>query len=561
MSTDRRQPSDRSSGSLAKPADEKPLISISDLRIAFRRRNSLNEVVHGIDLDIGRHETLALVGESGSGKTVTAASILRLLPAINVHYPSGRILFNAPTETGRSAGSPIDLLAAPEAQLLSVRGNDIGMVFQEPMSSLNPLHTIEKQIAETLFIHRGMGLEKSRPIALQWLQKVGIRSPEERLKAYPHQLSGGERQRVMIAMALINEPRLLIADEPTTSLDVTIQAQILELIAQLQSELQMAVLFITHDLSIVKRIADRVAVMQDGRIVETDESRRIFTNPRHEYTRTLINAELDAAPPKPEKELEPLIKINDLKVWFPIQRGFFRITKGHIKAVDGLNLEIKRGQSLGVVGESGSGKTTLGKALLRLEKSEGSILFRDTPVNELSEKQLRPLRKSLQVIFQDPYGSLSPRMSVEQIIGEGLDLHKIVPKEEREDRIISAMEEVGLDPGTRFRYPNEFSGGQRQRVALARALVLKPDFIVLDEPTSSLDRSIQFQVVDLLRKLQIRHGLTYMFISHDLKVVKSLCHEIVIMRAGKIVERGPAEDIFTNPQHEYTRELLKTAFN
>src|SRR6056297_1258258 len=529
-----------------------PLLSIRDLRVAFRRGSDLNQVVHGVDLDIGANETVALVGESGSGKTVTASSILRLLPSDNAEYPSGSIYLHAEPKS--------DLLSVPEQQLLNIRGNEIGMIFQEPMSSLNPLHTIEKQIAETLYIHQGLSLEKARPIALKWLERVGIHSPEERLKAYPHQLSGGERQRVMIAMALINEPRLLIADEPTTSLDVTIQAQILELIAQLQRELHMAVLFITHDLSIVKRIADRVAVMQDGRIVETADTSSIFHRPKHEYTRCLIEAELSSAPPKSETQRDTLIRINNLKVWFPIQRGFFRITKGHIKAVDGVNLELKRGQSLGVVGESGSGKTTLGKALLRLEKSEGTILFGSTAVNELSEKQLRPLRRSMQVIFQDPYGSLSPRMSVEQIIGEGLDLHKIVTKNEREGRIISAMEEVGLDPETRFRYPNEFSGGQRQRVALARAIVLKPDFIVLDEPTSSLDRSIQFQVVELLRNLQQRHGLTYLFISHDLKVVKSLCHELVIMRAGKIVEQGPAADIFTAPQHAYTQELLKTAF-
>jgi len=546
--------------SSSKPAPL-PLVSIRDLRIAFRRGNTHNEVVHGVSLDIGRHETVALVGESGSGKTVTAASILQLLPPENVHYPGGQIFFHgAENRVESKRGEHIDLLSVPEQELLSIRGNHIGMVFQEPMSSLNPLHTIEKQIAETLYIHRGIGLEQARPIALQWLQRVGIRSPEERLKAYPHQLSGGERQRVMIAMALINEPRLLIADEPTTSLDVTIQAQILELIAHLQKELQMAVLFITHDLSIVKQIADRVAVMQDGRIVETADTPSIFTKPAHRYTKALINAELDSAPPPPRGEEETLLKIDDLKVWFPIQRGFFRVTKGHIKAVDGIALEVKRGQSLGVVGESGSGKTTLGKALLRLEKSNGSILFGNTRLHELSDKAMRPLRRSLQVIFQDPYGSLSPRMSVEQIIGEGLDLHKIAPKGEREGRIIAAMEEVGLDPHTRNRYPNEFSGGQRQRVALARALVLKPDFIVLDEPTSSLDRSIQFQVVELLRTLQDRHGLTYLFISHDLKVVKSLCHEIVIMKAGKIVEQGPAADIFTAPQHEYTRELLKTAF-
>ncbi len=529
-----------------------PLLSIRDLRVAFRRGSNLNQVVHGVDLDIGAHETVALVGESGSGKTVTASSILRLLPSGNVEYPSGSIYLESDPK--------IDLLSVPEQQLLTIRGNEIGMIFQEPMSSLNPLHTVEKQIAETLYIHQGLSLEKARPIALQWLERVGIHAPQERLKAFPHQLSGGERQRVMITMALINQPRLLIADEPTTSLDVTIQAQILELIAQLQREMQLAVLFITHDLSIVKQIADRVAVMQDGHIVETADKLRLFSEPAHAYTRALINAELDTAPLPAEGAQKPLIRIDDLKVWFPIQRGFFRVTKGHIKAVDGITLEVKRGQSLGVVGESGSGKTTLGKALLRLEQSSGSILFGDRPINELSEKQMRPLRRSLQIIFQDPYGSLSPRMSVEQIIGEGLDLHKIVEKHKREASIIAAMEEVGLDPDTRFRYPNEFSGGQRQRVALARALVLKPDFIVLDEPTSSLDRSIQFQVVDLLRTLQQRHGLTYLFISHDLKVVKSLCHDLVIMRAGKIVEQGPAADIFTAPQHEYTQELLKTAF-
>src|SRR6056297_817109 len=530
-----------------------PLLSIRNLRVAFRRGSILNEVVHGVDLDIGANETVALVGESGSGKTVTASSILRLLPSGNVQYPSGNIYLHSDPK--------IDLLSVPEQQLLNIRGNEIGMIFQEPMRSLNPLHTIEKQIAETLYIHQGLSLEKARRIALQWLERVGIHAPQERLKAFPHQLSGGERQRVMIAMALINQPRLLIADEPTTSLDVTIQAQILELIAQLQKEMHLSVLFITHDLSIVKQIADQVAVMQNGRIVETADKLHIFSKPAHEYTRALINAELNTAPLPAEGEQKTLIKIDDLKVWFPIQRGFFRVTKGHIKAVDGITLAVKRGQSLGVVGESGSGKTTLGKALLRLEQSSGSILFGNRPIHELTAKQMRPLRRSLQIIFQDPYGSLSPRMSVEQIISEGLDLHKIVQKHEREAAIITAMEEVGLDPDTRFRYQNEFSGGQRQRVALARALVLKPDFIVLDEPTSSLDRSLQFQVVDLLRKLQVRHGLTYMFISHDLKVVKSLCHEIVIMRAGKIVERGPAEDIFKNPQHEYTRELLTTAFN
>lgn len=546
-----------------------PLVSIRDLHIAFRRGEGENEVVHGADLDIFPDETLALVGESGSGKTVTAASILQLLPQHSVRYPSGKIVFQpstgSPDQSSTKARSAVaqttNVLAASEQDLMQIRGNRIGMIFQEPMSSLNPLHSIEKQIAETLFIHRGLSLEASRPVVLEWLHKVGIRDPEQRLKAYPHQLSGGERQRVMIAMALINEPELLIADEPTTSLDVTIQAQILELIARLRSELQMAVLFITHDLSIVKKLADRVAVMQEGRIIETAPTTQLFADPQHEYTRMLIDAEPTAAPPKPDKKEQPLLQLENLKVWFPIQRGFLRVTKGYIKAVDGVNLAISKGQTLGVVGESGSGKTTLGKAILRLEKSEGKIYFASHQLHNLSENEIRPLRRSMQVIFQDPYGSLSPRLTVESIIGEGLEIHETVPKEQREELIISAMREVGLDPDTRHRYPNEFSGGQRQRIALARALVLKPDFIILDEPTSSLDRSIQFQVIELLKKLQTRHQLTYLFISHDLKVVQSLAHHLAIMKDGKIVEQGAAETIFRDPQHEYTQELLRTAFD
>ncbi len=535
----------------------RPLISIRDLHIAFLRGDTENEVVHGANLDIFPDETLALVGESGSGKTVTAASILQLLPKDSVRYRRGKILFRPDTE------AQIDILPALEQDLIRIRGQEIGMIFQEPMSSLNPLHTVEKQIAETLFIHRGLSLEKARPLALEWLERVGIRDPEKRLTAYPHQLSGGERQRVMIAMALINEPKILIADEPTTSLDVTIQAQILDLLARLKEEMQLAVLFITHDLSIVRRIADRVAVMQDGHIIETSPTEHLFSTPHHEYTRLLIDAEPSSAPLSPEKEAEALLELKNLKVWFPLQRGFLRRTTGYIKAVDGVDLTIRRGQTLGVVGESGSGKTTLGKAILRLEGSKGEILFGNHRIHELSEKQIRPLRRSMQVIFQDPYGSLSPRLTVERIIGEGLEVHDIVPREEREEReklIISAMEEVGLDPETRRRFPNEFSGGQRQRIALARALVLKPDFIILDEPTSSLDRSIQFQVIELLKELQQRHHLTYLFISHDLKVVKSLAHELVIMKDGKIVEQGAAHQIFKKPAHEYTRTLLRTAF-
>lgn len=527
----------------------KPIISIRDLKVAFRRGNELRQVVHGVDLDLYPEETLALVGESGSGKTVSAGSILRLLPPYTVAYPEGSILFEER-----------EILSAPESEMIHIRGNEIGMVFQEPMSSLNPLHTIERQIAETLYIHRGIGIEKSRPLALEWLERVGIREPRQRLKSFPHQLSGGERQRVMIAMALINEPRLLIADEPTTALDVTIQNQILSLLADLRREMRLSVLFITHDLAIVRRIADRVAVMRDGLIVETGDTEELFTRPRHEHTRALIDAEPKEEPPRSDTSLEPLMSLENLKVWFPIQKGFLRITKGHIKAVDGVSAVVRRGQSLGVVGESGSGKTTLGKALLRLERSSGGILFNNTSLQGLSEKELRPLRRAMQIIFQDPYGSLNPRMTVEDIIGEGLEIHSVAKEEEREARIVSAMEEVGLDPALRERYPNEFSGGQRQRIALARALVLKPDFIVLDEPTSSLDRSIQFQVIELLKELQHRHGLTYLFISHDLKVVKSLCHEILIMKEGKVVESGPAAEIFSSPRHDYTKELLRTAF-
>jgi microcin C transport system ATP-binding protein len=533
--------------------------------VAFRQGEKENEVVHGADLDIFPNETLALVGESGSGKTVTASSILRLLPESNVTYSRGRIHFRpAPGQlTGPKQDSfpePTDLLSAPDSILMNVRGNEIGMIFQEPMSSLNPLHTIEKQIAETLFIHRGFSLEQTRPVVLEWLRKVGIRDPEQRLKAYPHQLSGGERQRVMIAMALINEPGLLIADEPTTSLDVTIQAQILDLLKKLREEMRLAVLFITHDLSIVRRIADRVAVMQDGCIIETSATEDIFRNPRHEYTKALIAAEPGEPPKAPGGESDEIVKIENLKVWFPIQRGFLRLTKGYIKAVDGVSLSVRRGQTLGIVGESGSGKTTLGKAILRLEHSEGEIFFGSTALHRLSDKEVRPLRRSMQVIFQDPYGSLSPRLTVERIIGEGMEVHNIGEKGDREERIIAAMREVGLDPETRHRFPNEFSGGQRQRIALARALVLKPDLIILDEPTSSLDRSIQFQVIELLKELQQRHRLTYLFISHDLKVVKSLAHELAIMKDGKVVEHGPAAEIFRNPKHDYTRELLRTAF-
>jgi microcin C transport system ATP-binding protein len=528
---------------------ESPLVSARELHIGFRRGQRIDEVVHGIDLDIHKNETLALVGESGSGKTVSAQAILRLFPESIIAYPRGQIRF-----AGR------DILSMDKKQLMEIRGSEISMIFQEPMTSLNPLHTVEKQINEALFLHRGLAASKASPIALDWLRRVGLSHPEKKLSAFPHQLSGGERQRVMIAMALVNEPQLLIADEPTTALDVTIQAQILELMKELQRELHMSVLFITHDLGIVRRIADRVAVMHDGLIVETESNRKIFSHPGHSYTRKLLAAEPIGDSPLSDPEREVLVTARDLKVWFPIQRGILRRTKGYIKAVDGVTFKVRRGQTLGVVGESGSGKTTLGKALLRLEQGQGEIWFENQALHSADPKAMRPLRRRMQVIFQDPFGSLSPRMSVEQIIGEGLVINKIGTPSSREQRIIEVMEEVGLNPDHRHRYPHEFSGGQRQRIALARALVLQPELLILDEPTSSLDRTIQFQVIELLKSLQLRHGLSYIFISHDLKVVKGLCHDIVIMKDGKIVEEGQAREIFSNPRHPYTRELLATAF-
>jgi microcin C transport system ATP-binding protein len=525
------------------------LLQIKDLHIGFRKGERVDLVVRGINLAILENETLALVGESGCGKTVTAQSILRLYPERLVAYPQGQVLFE-----GR------DILSCGLEEVRRIRGGRVGMIFQEPMSSLNPLHTVVKQLSETLTLHQGLSAAKAAAVSLEWLQRVGLEDPGRKLGAYPHQLSGGERQRVMIAMALANKPRLLIADEPTTALDVTIQAQILELIARLKRELAMAVLFITHDLSIVRRVADRVAVMRAGELVETGPVEQIFTRPQHPYTRALLEAEPSALPPEADRSAAALLRVGDLKVWFPIQRGFLRRTIGHVKAVDGVTLTARRGQTLGVVGESGSGKTTLGKAVLRLEASRGEILFNDRPLHGLSARDLRPLRPRIQIIFQDPYGSLNPRMSIQQIVGEGLEVHCIGDPAGREQRIIDTLREVGLDPQERHRYPNEFSGGQRQRIALARALVLKPELIILDEPTSSLDRTIQFQVIQLLKSLQARHGLTYIFISHDLRLVRSLCHEIVIMRRGRIVESGPAREIFARPQDPYTRELLATAF-
>jgi microcin C transport system ATP-binding protein len=511
----------------------------------------MKEVVHGIDLYIDEHETLALVGESGSGKTVSAQALMRLLSEDWISYPGGEILFE-----GR------DVLKMEAEELRKLRGRDMGMIFQEPMSSLNPLHTIEKQLAESLMLHQGLSRSAARPLIVDWLKRVRLHDAEQRLSAYPHELSGGERQRVMIALALLHKPKLLIADEPTTALDVTIQDQILTLIKTLQQDLGMAVLFITHDLGVVRRMADRVAVMKDGRIIETGPGDLIFSVPQEAYTKLLIGSEAAQESPILAGPAPEIATVQDLKVYFPIKKGFFRRVQGYIKAVDGVSFTLRRGQTLGIAGESGSGKTTLGKALLGLEKSQGSIRIEGTEIHGLSENALRPLRRKMQIIFQDPYGSLSPRMTIEHIVGEGLLIHALGTKAERRERVLTCLQEVGLgDEDVLSRYPNEFSGGQRQRICIARSLVLEPSILVLDEPTSSLDRTIQFQVVTLLKELQERRGLSYIFISHDLRILRSLCHEMLIMKQGKIVEAGPTGAIMGNPQEAYTQELLRTAFD
>ena len=530
-----------------------PLLSVRDLSVAFRRGDGARPAlaVKNVSFDLAKGETLALVGESGSGKSVTALSVLKLLPYPSASHPSGEILFK-----GR------DLLTVSERELRGIRGNNITMVFQEPMSSLNPLHTIERQVGEMLILHRGMSPHAARARTLELLAEVGIPQPEERLSAYPHQLSGGQRQRVMIAMALANEPDLLIADEPTTALDVTVQAQILKLLKELQARLGMAMLFITHDLGIVRKIADRVCVMQKGEIVEQGGAEETFLHPRHPYTQALLKAEPkpDPAPIAPDAPI--VVEANDLKVYFPIKRGILRKTVGHVKAVDGVSVAIRRGETLGVVGESGSGKTTLGLALLRLISSQGPIAFLGKPIDGLSFKAMRPLRSDLQIVFQDPYGALSPRMSVAEIVEEGLLVHqRQLSADEREARVIAALADVGLDPETRHRYPHEFSGGQRQRISIARAMALEPSFVVLDEPTSALDMIVQAQIVDLLRALQKKRDLTFMFISHDLRVVSALASRILVMRNGKMVEEGPAYDVFEHPREDYTRALFAAAFN
>jgi microcin C transport system ATP-binding protein len=531
-------------------AVNQPLLDVRDLSVAFHRRGGSSIAVDRISFDIKRGECVALVGESGSGKSVSALSVLKLLPYPSASHPSGSIRFR-----GR------ELLSLSESEIRGIRGNDISIIFQEPMTSLNPLHTIDDQIIEIMQLHGNVGRTAARARTIELLTQVGIPDPETRLKSYPHQLSGGQRQRVMIAMALANEPDLLIADEPTTALDVTVQAQILTLLAEIRARLGMSLLFITHDLGIVRRIAERVCVMNGGKIVEHGPVEQVFTAPKHPYTKALLAAEPrpDPAPPRPDAPV--VMSADNLKVWFPIKRGFLRQTVGHIKAVDGVSLAVRQGETLGVVGESGSGKTTLGLALLRLISSNGPIVFLGSDIQGLRFKQMRPFRRDMQIVFQDPFGSLSPRMSVGDIVAEGLTVHqKQLSPEEREARVVKALTDVGLDPEMRFRYPHEFSGGQRQRISIARAVVLEPNFVVLDEPTSALDMLLQAQMVDLLRELQRKRDLTYMFISHDLRVVASLASHLIVMRQGKVVEEGPASELFKYPQTDYTRALFAAAF-
>ncbi len=528
-----------------------PLVSLERLSVSFGTGANEVKAVRNISFDIGEAETVALVGESGSGKTVTALSIMQLLPYPLARHPSGSITFRGQ-----------ELLGASQAALQKIRGDRIGMIFQEPMTSLNPLHSIEKQVGEVMMLHRGLDKAAARRRIIELLHQVGLAEAESRLAAYPHQLSGGQRQRVMIAMALANDPNLLIADEPTTALDVTIQAQILKLLKELQRARGMSLLLITHDLGVVRKVADRVCVMTEGRIVEAGDTEDVYERPQHPYTRHLLAAEPKGKPVVAADSAPVVTATEDFKVWFPVKRGVLRRVVGYIKAVDGVTIEIRAGHTVGVVGESGSGKTTLALGLLRLEKSRGPIRFLGRDIQGLGAKQLRPLRREMQIVFQDPFASLSPRMSAGQIVEEGVLIHHGKGEYDERRRLISeALREVGLDPEMQDRYPHEFSGGQRQRIAIARAMVLKPRLVILDEPTSALDMSVQAQIVDLLRDLQQRHNLAYVFISHDLKVVRALADEVIVMREGRVVEQGPARRIFEDPKEAYTRALIAAAFD
>ena len=519
------------------------ILEVKDLTVSFRQDGKTNVAVKGVTFSVDRGETVALVGESGSGKSVTALSTVSLLG--DVAQVKGSVTYDGQ-----------EMIGAPDKLLRKVRGNDISFIFQEPMTSLNPLHTIERQLTESLALHQGVTGNAARARVLELMKKVHIRDAESRLGAYPHQLSGGQRQRVMIAMALANKPDILIADEPTTALDVTIQAQILELLAELKKSEDMGLLFITHDLGIVKRVADKVCVMKDGEIVESGPTADIFANPQHPYTKKLLSARPSGAPVAVPEGAKELVKTDGLRVWFPIQQGLFKRTVGHVKAVNDATITVREGETLGIVGESGSGKTTLALGIMRLIGSEGGIRFDGQDVRRWSTKQLRNFRREMQIVFQDPFGSLSPRMTCEQIIAEGLGVHGVDPGRDRRDMVAEVMEEVGLDPAMMDRYPHEFSGGQRQRIAIARAMILRPRLLVLDEPTSALDMTVQVQIVDLLRRLQQTHGLAYLFISHDLNVVRAMSHKMIVMKQGDVVEAGEAQELFDDPQTEYAKTLL-----
>ncbi len=528
-----------------------PLLQISDLSVAFNSMAGSQTVVNRVNLELYAGETLALVGESGSGKSVTALSILQLLPYPKASHPGGSILFKGE-----------ELVAATESRLRHIRGDRIGMIFQEPMTSLNPLHTIEKQINEVLLLHKGLAPIQAGERTMELLELVGLEEFQDRLNAYPHQLSGGERQRVMIAMALANEPDILIADEPTTALDVTIQAQILDLLREIQSKLKLSILLITHDLTVVQNVAHRVCVMHQGQIVEQGNTREIFESPTNPHTKELIGAEPDDAPVTEAPDAPEILSVDNMRVWFPVRRGLLRRTVDHVRAVDGISLKIRESQTLGLVGESGSGKTTLGLAILNLIPYQGSVVFMGQSIEHYKHRQMRSLRQHMQIVFQDPYASLSPRMSIGQIILEGLVAHKLDgSKVQNDKKVITALESVELDPQTRFRYPHEFSGGQRQRIAIARAMILTPQLMVLDEPTSALDRTVQVQMISLLKKLQHEHKLAYLFISHDLRVVRSMANQIMVMQKGKLIEQGSNDDIFNNPQQAYTQQLIQASLS